>query len=229
MKVISISNLSKIYGKNESEVKAVDDISLDIELGQFVAIVGASGSGKSTLLHMIGGVIEPTSGSVEVDGYDVYSLNDDRRSAFRRRKVGYVLQDYSLIPVLTAYENIVMPIMLDKKKPEKDYIDEIVGILGLTDRKDHLPNQLSGGQQQRVAIGRALANKPSVVLADEPTGNLDKKNGLDIMDMLIDCAKKYRQTLIVVTHDMDIAKMADRIITISDGKIIEDKVNAFSL
>ncbi len=227
MKVISISNLSKVYGKNESEVKAVDNVSLDIELGQFVVIVGASGSGKSTLLHMIGGVIEPTSGDVEVDGYDVYNLNDDRRSAFRRRKVGYVLQDYSLIPVLTAYENIVMPIMLDKKKPEKDYIDEIVDILGLTERKEHLPNQLSGGQQQRVAIGRALANKPSVVLADEPTGNLDKKNGLEIMNMLIDCAKKYKQTLVVVTHDMDIANMADRIITISDGKIIEDKVNAY--
>ncbi len=226
MKVISISNLSKIYGKNESEVKAVDEVSLDIELGQFVAIVGASGSGKSTLLHMIGGVIEPTTGDVEVDGYDVYKLNDDRRSAFRRRKVGYVLQDYSLIPVLTAYENIVMPIMLDKKKPENDYIDEIVDILGLTERKEHLPNQLSGGQQQRVAIGRALANKPSVVLADEPTGNLDKKNGVEIMNMLIDCAKKYKQTLVVVTHDMDIANMADRIITISDGKITNDKVNA---
>ncbi len=224
MNIICVDKLSKVYGEKDAQVKAVDEVSLTVEEGQFTAIVGSSGSGKSTLLHLIGGIIEPTSGTVELDGHDIFSLNDDRRSAFRRRKVGYVLQDYSLIPVLTAYENIVMPVVLDKQKPDKEYIKEIVELLGISDRLNHLPNQLSGGQQQRVAIGRALSNRPTVILADEPTGNLDKTNGHEVIKMLMECAKKYKQTLVVVTHDMAIAELADRVITISDGSIVNDQL-----
>jgi len=224
MELLRIENLCKSYGKGETKVDALKNINLGINKGEFVAIVGASGSGKSTLLHLLGGVDRPTSGKVIVDGTSIYSLKENQLAILRRREIGFIFQFYNLIPVLTAEENIEMPVLLDGKKIDKEYMNEILGILGLQERRKHLPSQLSGGQQQRVSIGRALANKPSIILADEPTGNLDSKNSKEIIELLKYSVKKYNQTLILITHDLEIAKMANRVITISDGKIEGDEV-----
>ena len=225
MAFIEIKNLNKIYGKGEVEVKALNNINLEINEGEFVAIVGASGSGKSTLLHLLGGVDKPSSGEVILNGTNMYSLKERELSILRRRKTGFVFQFFNLIPVLTAEENIEMPVLLDGGKMDKEYKAELLKILGLEERKKHHPAQLSGGQQQRVSIGRALANKPSLILADEPTGNLDSKNSKEILELLKYSAKKYHQTLILITHDLAIAKEADRVITIADGEIIGNEVN----
>lgn len=224
MEIVKIQGLNKIYGKGNTEVAALKDINLTIKEGEFVAIVGPSGSGKSTLLHLLGGVDRPSSGKVYIDGVDIYSLSEKELAIFRRRKVGFIFQFYNLVPVLTAEENMQLPMLLDQKKVNKQHFQELVDILGLEDRKDHLPNQLSGGQQQRVSIGRALAYNPSIVLADEPTGNLDSKNGKEIVDLLKISIKKYNQTLILITHDLDIASQADRVIVIEDGEIQKDEV-----
>ncbi|AWZ47405.1 peptide ABC transporter ATP-binding protein [Clostridiaceae bacterium 14S0207] len=224
MELLRIENLCKSYGKGETKVDALKNINLGINKGEFVAIVGASGSGKSTLLHLLGGVDRPTSGKVIVDGTSIYSLKENQLAILRRREIGFIFQFYNLIPVLTAEENIEMSVLLDGKKIDKEYMNEILGILGLQERRKHLPSQLSGGQQQRVSIGRALANKPSIILADEPTGNLDSKNSKEIIELLKYSVKKYNQTLILITHDLEIAKMANRVITISDGKIEGDEV-----
>ncbi len=227
MEMLKTVNLSKIYGEGENQVKASDDISFTVEKGEFVAIVGSSGSGKSTLLHMLGCLDKPTSGDIYIEGENVASYGDDALSIVRRRKIGFVFQSYNLIPVMTVRENIEMPVLLDGKKPDEKYIDELIEMLGLAERVEHLPNQLSGGQQQRVSIARALANKPSIILADEPTGNLDKKNSIEVMEILKASAKKYEQTLILITHETSVANLADRIIELSDGKIISDsKENA---
>lgn len=225
MAFIEIKNLNKIYGKGEVEVKALNNINLEINEGEFVAIVGASGSGKSTLLHLLGGVDKPSSGEVILNGTNMYSLKERELSILRRRKIGFVFQFFNLIPVLTAEENIEMPALLDGGKMDKEYKAELLKILGLEERKKHHPAQLSGGQQQRVSIGRALANKPSLILADEPTGNLDSKNSKEILELLKYSAKKYHQTLILITHDLAIAKEADKVITIADGEIIGNEVN----
>lgn len=225
MAFIEIKNLNKIYGKGEVEVKALNNINLEINEGEFVAIVGASGSGKSTLLHLLGWVDKPSSGEVILNGTNMYSLKERELSILRRRKIGFVFQFFNLIPVLTAEENIEMPVLLDGGKMDKEYKAELLKILGLEERKKHHPAQLSGGQQQRVSIGRALANKPSLILADEPTGNLDSKNSKEILELLKYSAKKYHQTLILITHDLAIAKEADRVITIADGEIIGNEVN----
>ena len=225
MAFIEIKNLNKIYGKGEVEVKALNNINLEINEGEFVAIVGSSGSGKSTLLHLLGGVDKPSSGEVILNGTNMYSLKERELSILRRRKIGFVFQFFNLIPVLTAEENIEMPVLLDGGKMDKEYKAELLKILGLEERKKHHPAQLSGGQQQRVSIGRALANKPSLILADEPTGNLDSKNSKEILELLKYSAKKYHQTLILITHDLAIAKEADRVITIADGEIIGNEVN----
>lgn len=222
MEIIKVEDLCKIYGEGDNEVRANDGISFSVEKGEFVAIIGSSGSGKSTLLHMLGGLDKPTSGKIIIDGNEVADYNDNALSIMRRRKIGFVFQSYNLIPVLTVRENIEMPILLDGQKPDKEYIDELLEMLGIADRQEHLPNQLSGGQQQRVSIARALANKPAIVLADEPTGNLDKQNSLEVMELLKASVKKYEQTLILITHEMSVANMADRIIQISDGKIESD-------
>jgi putative ABC transport system ATP-binding protein len=222
MEILKARNLTKIYGTGDAAVTAVNHIDLNIEKGEFTAIVGASGSGKSTLLHLLGGVDAPDEGRVEIDGESIYDLNDEKRSILRRRKIGYVFQTYNLIPVLTVEENIKMPVLLDGNKVDQEKVDKIIDILGLSERKNHLPNQLSGGQQQRVAIGRAIINNPAIVLADEPTGNLDKKNSEDIMDLLIKSVREMEQTLVLITHEMDIASMADRIIHLEDGKIVSD-------
>lgn len=224
MTLIEVKNLNKIYGSGEAEVKALKNINLNIEQGEFVAIVGQSGSGKSTLLHLIGGVDIPSSGEVIIDGKNIYKLKEKELSILRRRKLGFIFQFFNLIPVLTAQENIEMPVLLDNEKIDKKYINELLRILGLEERKNNYPSQLSGGQQQRVSIGRALANKPSIILADEPTGNLDSKNSKEVLELLKYCAKKYNQTLILITHDINIAKSADRVITIEDGEIISDEV-----
>lgn len=224
MALIEVKNLNKIYGSGEAEVKALKNINLNIEQGEFVAIVGQSGSGKSTLLHLIGGVDIPSSGEVIIDGKNIYKLKEKELSILRRRKLGFIFQFFNLIPVLTAQENIEMPVLLDNEKIDKKYMNELLRILGLEERKNHYPSQLSGGQQQRVSIGRALANKPSIILADEPTGNLDSKNSKEVLELLKYCAKKYNQTLILITHDINIAKSADRVITIEDGEIISDEV-----
>jgi putative ABC transport system ATP-binding protein len=224
MEVLKIENLTKKYGKGQNEVIAVDNISFSIKKGEFVAIVGPSGSGKSTLLHLLGGVDKPTSGKVYIDDMDIYGLKERDLSILRRRRVGFVFQAYNLIPVLTAEENILMPLLLDNSKGDKQYIEELLSILDLKDRRKHLPSELSGGQQQRVSIGRALANKPSIILADEPTGNLDTKNSREVLELLKYSAKKYNQTLILISHDMNIASMADRVISIVDGKISSDEV-----
>lgn len=224
MTLIEVKNLNKIYGSGEAEVKALKNINLNIEQGEFVAIVGQSGSGKSTLLHLIGGVDIPSSGEVIIDGKNIYKLKEKELSILRRRKLGFIFQFFNLIPVLTAQENIEMPVLLDNEKIDKKYMNELLRILGLEERKNNYPSQLSGGQQQRVSIGRALANKPSIILADEPTGNLDSKNSKEVLDLLKYCAKKYNQTLILITHDINIAKSADRVITIEDGEIISDEV-----
>ena len=225
MAFIEIKNLNKIYGKGEVEVKALNNINLEINEGEFVAIVGASGSGKSTLLHLLGGVDKPSSGEVILNGTNMYSLKERELSILRRRKIGFVFQFFNLIPVLTAEENIEIPVLLDGGKMDKEYKAELLKILGLEERKKHHPAQLSGGQQQRVSIGRALANKPSLILADESTGNLDSKNSKEILELLKYSAKKYHQTLILITHDLAIAKEADRVITIADGEIIGNEVN----
>ena len=224
MEILRVENLSKIYGKAETEVKALDNVSFSIEKGQFVAIIGPSGSGKSTLLHILGGVDKPTSGKVFVDGCDVYAQNDEQLAIFRRRQVGLIYQFYNLIPVLNVTENITLPVLMDGQKINEERLNELLQVLKLEERQNHLPNQLSGGQQQRVSIGRALMNAPAVVLADEPTGNLDSKNSQEIVELLKLSNKKYNQTLIMITHDENIALQADRIIAIEDGKIIRDEV-----
>lgn len=224
MEILRVENLSKVYGKKGTEIQAVNNMNFSVNKGEFVAIIGASGSGKSTLLNLIGGIDAPSNGKVIIDGQDMYKLNDDKLSALRRRKIGFIFQSYNLIPVLTVEENIKMPILLDDNKPDKKYIQELMSLLGLEDRKNHLPNELSGGQQQRVSIARALSNNPSIILADEPTGNLDKKNGSEVIALLTAAVKKYSQTLILITHDMEIANLADRVIQIEDGMIISDEV-----
>ncbi len=224
MDVLKIENLSKYYGEGENQVKALDNVSFSVPKGQFVAIVGPSGSGKSTLLHILGGVDKPSAGKVYLDGQDVYSQNEEQLAIFRRRQVGLIYQFYNLIPVLNVKENITLPLLLDGKKIEHRYLDELIDLLSLKGREKHLPNELAGGQQQRVSIGRALINNPAVILADEPTGNLDSKNSLDIVALLKLSNKKYGQTLIVITHDESIALQADRIIIINDGKITSDRL-----
>ncbi|MBQ8912556.1 MAG: ABC transporter ATP-binding protein [Lachnospiraceae bacterium] len=222
MDILIANNLTKIYGKDDTAVTAVNHIDLSIQKGEFTAIVGASGSGKSTLLHLLGGVDTPTEGQVIIDGENIYSLKDEKRSILRRRKIGFIFQTYNLIPVLTVRENIIMPVLLDGNKVDEKEVDDLIELLGLTERKNHLPNQLSGGQQQRVAIGRAVINKPSIIIADEPTGNLDKKNSEEIMSLLTKAVRETGQTLVLVTHEMDIASMADRIIHLEDGSIVSD-------
>ena len=224
MEILKVENLSKVYGKGDNQVKALDNVSCGEEKGQFVAIIGPSGSGKSTLLHILGGVDVPTSGKVYMDGQDVYAQNEEQLAVFRRRQVGLIYQFYNLIPVLDVTENITLPVLLDGRKVNKERLEELLDILKLKGREKHLPNQLSGGQQQRVSIGRALMNSPAVVLADEPTGNLDSKNSQEIVDLLKLSNRKYDQTLIVITHDENIALQADRIIAIEDGHITRDEV-----
>lgn len=222
MEILRVENLTKTYGEGENKVEALKNINLSINKGEFVAIIGASGSGKSTLLHLLGGLDRPSTGKVIIDEKSIYDYNDNELSIFRRRKVGFIFQFFNLIPVLDVEENIELPVMLDNEKVDKNYLDEIINILNLNERRNHLPSELSGGQQQRVSIGRALANKPSIVLADEPTGNLDSKNTRDVIELLKITAKKFNQTLILITHDTNIATMADRVITIEDGQIIKD-------
>ncbi|OPH53490.1 peptide ABC transporter ATP-binding protein [Paenibacillus ferrarius] len=224
MEILRIEHLSKVYGKGDTAVKALDDISFSVEKGEFVAIIGPSGSGKSTLLHMLGGVDRPTSGKVFVDRTDMYSLNETQLAIFRRRQIGLIYQFYNLLPILTVEENIQLPLLLDEHKVDPKQFEHIVRMLSLQDRLNHLPNQLSGGQQQRVSIGRALMNQPAILLADEPTGNLDSKNGGEIIDLLKMFNKGFHQTLIMITHDERIALQADRIIAIEDGKIAKDEV-----
>ncbi len=224
MDTLKADNLVKIYGTGESAVTAVNSINLTINGGEFVSIVGPSGSGKSTLLHMLGGLDRPTSGTVRLDETDIYKLNEAELSVFRRRRFGFIFQLYNLIPVLTVEENITLPLLLDNRPIDKEYIDELLSHLGLNDRRRHLPNQLSGGQQQRVAIGRALANKPSILFADEPTGNLDSTTSGEVMELLQLSIKKYHQSLIMITHDLKVAEAADRIIEIHDGLVKHDKV-----
>lgn len=223
MELLKIEHLSKVYGKGENQVVALDDVSLTIEKGEFTAIIGASGSGKSTLLHMIGGVDIPTSGKVYLDGQDVYAQNNEKLAIFRRRQVGLIYQFHNLIPTLNVVENIMLPVLMDRRKVNQGRLTELLELLGLSQRKEHLPNQLSGGQQQRVSVGRALMNAPAVLLADEPTGSLDSKNGHEIINLLKLSNRKYGQTLIVVTHDEEIALQADRIIGISDGRVTRDE------
>ena len=223
MKILEVNNLCKNYGKGTTLVKALDDVSFSVEEGDFVAIVGSSGSGKSTLLPILGAVDKPTSGKVTIGGVDVFKQKDDALAVFRRRKVGLIYQFYNLIPILDVYENMTLPIMLDGKKVDEKYLKELIEILGLERRTNHLPNELSGGQQQRVSIGRALISKPDIILADEPTGNLDSKSSKDIIDLLKLSNEKYKQTIIMITHDMNLAKEANRIITLDDGKIVKDE------
>jgi len=220
MAILETKELKKYYGSGETIVRAVDGINLAIENGEFVAIVGTSGSGKSTLLHMMGGLDRPTSGKVIVDGKDIFSLKDEELTIFRRRKIGFVFQNYNLVPVLNVYENIVLPVQLDGNEPDKPYIDKIIRTLGLESKLNNLPNNLSGGQQQRVAIARALAAKPAIILADEPTGNLDSKTSLDVMGLLKVTSQQFSQTIVMITHNEEIAQMAERIIRIEDGKIV---------
>ena len=224
MEILRVENLTKVYGKGENEVRALDGVSFSVEKGEFVAVIGPSGSGKSTLLHILGGVDRPTGGKVFMDGKDVYAQNEEQLAIFRRRQVGLIYQFYNLIPVLNVTENITLPVLMDGQKVNRDRLKELITTLGLNGRENHLPNQLSGGQQQRVSIGRALMNAPAVVLADEPTGNLDSKNSKEIVDLLKISNEKYGQTLIVITHDESIALQADRIISIDDGKITRDEV-----
>ena len=223
MEILKVENLCKVYGKNDTKVVALDNVSFSVNKGEFVAIVGSSGSGKSTLLHILGGVDRPTSGKVYVEDTDVYRLNEENLAIFRRRQVGLIYQFYNLIPILNVKENMTLPILLDNKKPDERYLGELIDTLGLSKRINHLPNELSGGEQQRVSIGRALMNHPSILLADEPTGNLDSKASLEIMDLLRLSNKKYKQTIIMITHDHSLALKADRIITIKDGRIESDE------
>ena len=224
MEILRVEHLSKIYGKGENEVRALDDVSFSVEKGQFVAIIGPSGSGKSTLLHILGGVDRPTTGKVFLEGQDVFAQNEDQLAIFRRRQVGLIYQFYNLIPVLNVTENITLPVLMDGRKVNQERLEDLLTTLALKGREKHLPNQLSGGQQQRVSIGRALMNSPAVVLADEPTGNLDSKNSQEIVELLKLSNKQYGQTLVIITHDESIALQADRIITIEDGKITQDEV-----
>lgn len=224
MEILRVENLSKIYGKGETAVKALDNVSFTVQKGEFIAVVGPSGSGKSTLLHILGGVDRPTSGKVYIEDTDIYSLDETRLAIFRRRQIGLIYQFYNLIPVLNVKENITLPLLLDGRQPDKSQLDELVSTLGLSDRLDYLPNQLSGGQQQRVSIGRAIISNPALMLADEPTGNLDSKNSSEIIGLLRLLNQKRKQTLIVITHDERIALQADRIITIEDGRITRDEV-----
>lgn len=225
MEILKVEHLSKIYGKGETIVKAVDDISFSVEKGDFVAIVGASGSGKSTLLHLLGGVDRPSTGKVFIDGVDIYEMDNDALAIFRRRQVGIIYQFYNLIPILDIEENITLPAKLDNRSANGDYLDDLIKTLGLSKRKKHLPNELSGGEQQRASIGRALINNPALVLADEPTGNLDSKASDEIVSLLKKSNEKYNQTIIVITHDLEIAASCNRIITIEDGKIVSDVRN----
>ena len=225
MEILKVENLSKVYGKGETKIKAVDDISFSVEKGDFVAIVGASGSGKSTLLHLLGGVDRPTKGKVFIDDVDIYAMDNDALAIFRRRQVGLIYQFYNLIPILDVEENITLPAKLDGAEVDKKHLNDLLETLGLENRKKHLPNELSGGQQQRVSIGRAIINNPALVLADEPTGNLDSKASDEIISLLKKSNQKYNQTIIVITHDLEIASSANRIITIEDGKIISDVRN----
>ncbi len=224
MEILRVENLTKTYGEGINMVKALDGVSFSIDKGDFVAIIGPSGSGKSTLLHILGGVDKPTDGKVIMDGSDVYRQDDENLAIFRRRQVGLIYQFYNLIPVLNVIENMTLPVLMDARKVSEERLNELVSTLGLNGRENHLPNQLSGGQQQRVSIGRALMNAPAVVLADEPTGNLDSKNSQDIIHLLKESNRKYNQTLIIITHDENIALQANRIISIEDGKIIRDEV-----
>ncbi len=223
MEILKVQNLSKVYGKGDTQIKALDDVTFDVEKGEFVAIVGPSGSGKSTLLHILGGVDTPSSGQVLVDGTDICALDQTKLAIFRRRQIGLIYQFYNLIPILNVEENITLPLLLDGRSMDEARLKEIVATLGLGDRVRHLPNQLSGGQQQRVSIGRALINNPALILADEPTGNLDSSNSKEIIALLKLSNKRYHQTLIVVTHDRDIALQADRIISFGDGHIVRDE------
>ena len=229
MEILKTQNLTKIYGKENNEIIAVDNINLKVNKGEFVSIIGTSGSGKSTLLHMIGGVDTPASGKVYINGKDIYQFNDEKLSKFRRNDLGLIYQFYNLIPSLNVVENITLPILLDEKEVDNNYLEEIIKLLDLENRKTHLPNELSGGEQQRVSIGRALINKPSIILADEPTGNLDSKNTNEIMKLLKTANEKYNQTIIMVTHDFNIAKYSNRIITLEDGKIKKDEAAAWNL
>ena len=220
MTILETKDLRKIYGSGDTEVRALDGVDLTVEEGEFVAVVGTSGSGKSTLLHMLGGLDRPTGGTVTVDGKNIFSLKDEALTIFRRRKIGFVFQNYNLVPVLNVYENIVLPIQLDGGKPDPAYVDSIVETLGLQSKLQNLPNNLSGGQQQRVAIARALAAKPAIILADEPTGNLDSRTSQDVMSLLKVTSEKFSQTIVMITHNEEIAQMADRIIRIEDGRIV---------
>ncbi|MGI6530732.1 MAG: ABC transporter ATP-binding protein [Clostridia bacterium] len=223
MEILKVENVTKIYGKGNTAVKALDKVSLSVEKGEFIAVVGPSGSGKSTLLHIIGGVDNPTSGKVYINNTDVFSLNENNLAIFRRRNIGLVYQFYNLIPVLNVEENILLPLLLDGRKEDRNHLNNLLSTLNLSDRTRHLPNQLSGGQQQRVSIGRALINNPALVLADEPTGNLDSKNSAEIIELLQYYNKTYNQTLIIITHDERVALQADRIISIEDGRIVSDE------
>ena len=222
MEILKVENLSKVYGKDSTKVVALDNVSFSVEKGEFVAVVGASGSGKSTLLHLLGGVDKPTSGKVFISGKDIYSFNDDKLAIFRRRQVGLIYQFYNLIPILNVVENMTLPLDLDGRKVDEKELNELIKHLGLENRKTHLPNELSGGQQQRASIGRALITHPSVILADEPTGNLDSKSSDEILMLLKKSNKDYKQTIIMITHDIEIAKCADRIIQIEDGRIVKE-------
>lgn len=225
MEILKIENLTKVYGSGENEVRALDGVSFTVDKGEFLAIIGPSGSGKSTLLHMIGGVDRPTSGKIYMNGQDVYAQSEDQLAIFRRRHVGLIYQFYNLIPILNVTENMTLPVLMDGRRVNEEFLGELINTLGLSGREKHLPNQLSGGQQQRVSIGRALMNTPAVVLADEPTGNLDSKNSQEIVELLKLSNKKYNQTLIVITHDENIALQADRVISIEDGRITRDSAN----
>lgn len=222
MEILKVENLTKIYGKDMAKVTALDNVSFSVQKGEFVAIVGASGSGKSTLLHIIGGVDRPTSGKVYIDGKDIFQFNDDKLAIFRRRQVGLIYQFYNLIPILNVEENITLPLALDNREVDKHKLDEMIKLLGLENRKTHLPNELSGGQQQRTSIGRALITSPTIILADEPTGNLDSKSSDEIVALLKKSNKEFKQTIIMITHNIEIAKCADRIIKIEDGKIVRE-------
>ncbi len=224
MEILKVKNLKKYYGTKQTMVKAVDNISFSVNKGEFVAIVGASGSGKSTLLHLIGGVDTPTAGSVEIDGTDIYALNKDKRAIFRRREVGLIYQFYNLIPILNVVENICLPIELDKEKVNEKRLNELLETLNLNNRKNHLPNELSGGQQQRVSIARAIINDPAIILADEPTGNLDSKASEEVINLLKLSNQKYKQTILLITHDLAVAKQADRILFIEDGVLVKDEL-----
>jgi len=225
MEILKVKGLKKIYGAGDNEVRALDGVDLSINKGEFIAIIGASGSGKSTLLHLLGGLDRPSEGKVWIKGTDIYDLNDNKLSIFRRRNIGFIFQFFNLVPVLDVEENIALPTLLDNEKVDKNYLTEIMRTLGLQERRNHLPSELSGGQQQRVSIGRALINKPAIILADEPTGNLDSKTTIEVLELLKATAKKYEQTMIIITHDPIVAEAADRVVTISDGKIISDNIN----